>query len=235
MSKLKQVIAWIDRWASVTTVILTILTVIIAMITLIYTIYDNDSVKVTNVDGSVKVTNFRETSLCNGFLVDDPLSYLLTNTSLSEKEKEYLESKINCYRDQIQKNPKDAEAYTNIGEAERRLGNLEAARKAHQKALELKADLPQAQMGLALVEQDKGNTVAANQAIKGALALNPTSAIAHFYQATILYAQNDFKDAEIAWQKAKELDPKLPKLVRTWRLPNLRNVLGWHKNDEPRV
>lgn len=229
MSKAKQVIKWINDWAN-------LITLIITVIALIYTIlpYYNGSVKVTNFDGSVKVVNFRETSLCNGYLVNDPSSYLLTNTRLSGKEKEYLESKINCYRDQIQKNPNDAQAYTNIGEAERRLGNLEGARKAHQKALELEPELSQAQTGLALVEQEMGNTVAANQAIQEALALNPSSAIAHFYQGTILYAQNDFKDAEIAWQKAKELAPKLPKLVRTWRLPNIRNVLGWHKN-EPRV
>ena len=226
MSKAKQVIKWINDWAN-------LITLIITVIALIYTIlpYYNGSVKVTNFDGSVKVVNFRETSLCNGFLVDDPLSYLLTNTSLSEKEKEYLESKINCYRDQIQKNRNDAEAYTNIGEAERRLGNLEAARKAHQKALELKPNLSEAQTGLALVEQEMGNTVAANQAIQGALALNPSSAIAHFYQGVILYAQSDLKDAGVAWQKAKELDPTLPKLARTWRLPNLRNVFGGHKNE----
>jgi len=229
MSKAKQVIQWIDYRAN-------LITIILAVIALIFTIlpYYNGSVKVTNFDGSVKVVNFRETSLCNGYLVNDPLSYLLTNTSLSAKEKEYLESKINCYRDQIQKNPNDAQAYTNIGEAERRLGNLEAARKAHQKALELKPNLSEAQTGLALVEQEMGNTVAANQAIQGALALNPTSAIAHFYQGTILYAQNQLKDATVAWQKAKELDPTLPKLVSTWRLPNKRNVPSWYKN-EPRA
>jgi tetratricopeptide (TPR) repeat protein len=229
MSKAKQVIQWIERWAN-------LIGLIIAVIALIYTIlpFYNDSGKVSNLDGSVKFTNFEEANLCNGFLVNDPLSYLLTNTSLSEKEKEYLESKINCYRDQIQKNRNDAQAYTNIGEAERRLGNLEVARKAHQKALELKSDLPEAKIGLALVEQDMGNQVAANQAIQGALAVNHSNAIAHFYEGAILYAQNDLKDAAVAWQKAKELDPTLPKLARTWRLPNIRNVPGWHKN-EPRV
>jgi tetratricopeptide (TPR) repeat protein len=227
MSKLKQVTEWINRWANLITITLTV-------IGLIYTIlpYYNDSARVTNFDGSVKVTNFRETSLCNGFLVDDPSSDMLRNTIPSEKEKEYLESKINCYRDQIQKNRNDAQAYTNIGEASRRLGNLEAARKAHQKALKLKPGLSEAQTGLALVEQEMGNTVAANQAIQGVLAVHPTNAIAHFYQGTILYAQNELKDAEVAWRKAKELDPNLPKLVSTWRLPNIKNVPGWRKKEQ---
>ncbi|MBD2130173.1 tetratricopeptide repeat protein [Microcoleus sp. ZQ-A2] len=136
-----------------------------------------------------------------------------------------------CYRDQIQKNRNDAGAYTNIGEADRRLGNLEAALKAHQKALELKPDLPEAKIGLALIEQEMENTLAANQAIQGVLALHPNNAIAHFYQGTILYAQNQLKDATVAWQKAKELDPNLPKPARTWKLPNIKHVLGWQKNE----
>lgn len=226
MSKVKQVIKWIEYRANLITIILTV-------IGLIFTIlpYYNDSAKVTNFDGSVKVTNFQEANLCNGYLVNDRLSDMLTNTSLSDKEKDYLESKINCYRDQIQKNRNDAGAYTNIGEAERRLGNLEAARKAHQKALELKPDLPEVRIGLALVEQDMENTVAANQTIQGVLAVHPRNAIAHFYQGTILYAQNQLKDAAVAWQKAKKLDPNLSKLVRTWNLPNIKHVLGWQKNE----
>ena len=104
-----------------------------------------------------------------------------------------------CYHDQIQKNRNDAGAYTNIGEADRRLGNLEAALKAHQKALELKPDLPEAKIGLALIEQEMENTLAANQAMPGVLAVHPNNAIAHFYQGTIFYAQNQLKDATVAW------------------------------------
>ena len=226
MFKVKQVIKRLHEWANFITPFIAVIGLIYGMLSFYY-----GSVNVTNFDGSVKVTNFQEANLCNGFMVNDPLSYLLTNTSLTQKEKDYLESKINCYRDQIQKNPNDAQAYTNIGEAERRLGNLEADSKAHQKALELKPELPEAKIGLALIEQDMGNKVAANQAIQGVLSVHPNSAIAHFYQGTILYAQNQLKDATVAWQKAKELDPNLPKPVRTWKLPNMKHVLGWHKNE----
>lgn len=215
MSKAKWVIAWIERWANV-------IGLIIAVIALIYTIlpYYNGSDKVTSLD------------FCNGFLVNDPSSYVVKKSIPSKKEKDYLESKINCYRDQIQKNPNDALAYTNIGEAERRLGNWEAARNAHQKALELKPELPETKIGLALVEEDMGNRVAAHQAIQGVLSVHPTNAIAHFYQGTILYAQHELNDAEVAWQKAKDLDPKLPKLVKTWRLSHLTDVSNWRKNEQ---
>ncbi len=210
MPQANRVIKWLERQSS-------IITTFISLISLIFTI-------LLYYNGSVRVVDLRGTSFCTGFLVDDPSSYVQANPLASQKEKEYLENKINCYRDQIQKNPNDAEAYTNIGEAERRLGNLEDSRKAHQKALELEPSLPKAKIALALVEQDMGNNVAANTAIKGVLALNPSNAIAHLYQGAILYAQDEFNDAEVALQKAKQLDPKLPELVRTRRLPHLRNV-----------
>jgi cytochrome c-type biogenesis protein CcmH/NrfG len=217
MFKAKQVIKRLHEWANFITPFITVIALIYAMLSFHY--------------GSVNVTNFQEANFCNGYLVNDPLSDVLTNTSLSEQEKDYLESKINCYRDEIQKNHNDAGAYTNIGEAERRLGNLEAALKAHQKALELKPDLPEAKIGLALIEQGRGNKVTATQAIQGVLAVHPRNAIAHFYQGTILYAQNQLKDATVAWQKAKELDPNLPKPVKTWKLPNIKHVLGGQKNE----
>jgi len=207
--KAQQVIKWIERWGGIT---IAMFALIVAFLT-----YVNGSVIVTNFDGSVKLTNFRDTSLCQGFLVNDPSSYLLPNTIPSEKEKEYLESKINCYRDQIQKNPNDAEAYTNIGESERRLGNLAGARKAHQKALELKPELQEANWGLALVEQDMGNHEAANQAIQDALTQNP-NAIAYLYQGAIFHKQNDLKGAKVSLRNAIELDPRVQKLIKTFKL-----------------
>ena len=56
-----------------------------------------------------KITNW------SGFLVYTPADSDTVNN---------LESKIDCYRDRIANNPKDAVAYTNLGEAERRLTNL---------------------------------------------------------------------------------------------------------------
>lgn len=63
-----------------------------------------------------------------------------------------------------------------------------------------------------------GNKVAANQAIQGALALNPTNAIAYLHKAAILFEQNDHPGAEAAWRIAKRLDPRVQRLIRNWRL-----------------
>lgn len=178
MSKIQQLIQVIrettKRWADITAIIATIIGSIFGILA-----YFNGSVVVTDIPSS-----------CDGFLANDP-SPLLRISVHKKEEKEYLKSKINCYRDKIQKNPNNAVAYTNMGEAERRLGNLEAAHKAHQKALELKPDLPEAMKGLALIEQERGNKVVADQAIK----------------RLILHELND---VEATWQKAKVLEAKLP-------------------------
>lgn len=179
MSKIQQLIQVIKettkRWIDITAIIATIIGSIFGILA-----YFNGSVVVTDIPSS-----------CDGFLANDPSSYVLTASVPKKEEKEYLKSKVNCYRDQIQKNPNNAVAYTNMGEAERRLGNLEAARKAHQKALELKPNLPEAMKGLALIEQKMGNKVVADQAIK----------------RVILHELND---VEATWQKAKALEAKLP-------------------------
>ena len=94
---------------------------------------------------------------CSGFLVYIPAdSDTIT----------YLEKKIDCYRDRIANNPKDAVAYTNLGEAERRLANiknhrinkrlneLEVAKKHHLTAQKLDPKSKEVQQGLHTVNQD---------------------------------------------------------------------------------
>ncbi len=146
---------------------------------------------------------------------------MLATPNLNKKEKSYLENKISCYRDQIQTQPKDAVAYTNIGEAERRLNNLAVARKAHHKAIELQPSLQEAQIGLALVEQDMGEGITANKLIQAALALKH-SKIAYLYQGIVLHKQNDLKQAQVAWQLADQVDPKAGMQTKTWKLFNLK-------------
>lgn len=184
MYKTQQVIQVIKkmtrRWGDITVTWATIIGVIFAVLSYFY--------------GSVTVTDIQGANGCEGFLTNDPSAYVLNNSFSKKKEKEYLKNKINCYRDQIQKHPNNAVAYTNIGEAERRLGNLDSAYQAHQKALQLKPDLPEAKRGLMLVNQDMESKVAAHPAFHGA----------------ILYAQQELKNAQTAWQKAKQLAPKLP-------------------------
>ena len=190
---------WVGMIASVATIIATIFGVLIFFC------------------GTVAVTDNQGTSGCSGFLIYDPLSNMLTYTLPSEEEKDYLIDKIHCYRDQIQKHPKDAALYTNIGEADRRLGDLEAARIAHKTAIELEPTLQEAKIGLALVEQDLGNTAEANKTIQYALAQHE-NAIAYLFQGAILHKQNYINGAEQAFQQAIRLDSKAKKLISIWKL-----------------
>jgi hypothetical protein len=94
---------------------------------------------------------------CSGFLV-----YIPADSDTIKN----LESKIDCYRDRIANNPKDAVAYTNLGEAERRLANiknhrinkrmkeLEVAKKHHLTAQKLDLKSKEVQQGLHTVNQD---------------------------------------------------------------------------------
>ena len=183
---------WVGMIASVATIIATIFGVLIFFC------------------GTVAVTDNQGTSGCSGFLIYDPLSNMLTYTLPSEEEKDYL-------IDKIQKHPKKATLYTNIGEADRRLGDLEAARIAHKTAIELEPTLQEAKIGLALVEQDLGNTAEANKTIQDALAQHK-NAIAYLFQGAILHKQNYINGAEQAFQQAIRLDSKAKKLISIWKL-----------------
>lgn len=143
---------------------------------------------------------------CGGFLVNGPQADPLKKSALSDEEKAEIQEKIDCYRLQASQNTQFADPYTNMGEAYRRLGDLQAARSYHQKAIELNPRLQEARLGLALVEQESGNPKAAVQAIQEVIA-HKESAIAYFYQGNTFYKQGKIEEAQAAFQKALELDP----------------------------
>ncbi|MCL1468735.1 tetratricopeptide repeat protein [Argonema galeatum] len=143
---------------------------------------------------------------CGGFLVNEPQAHSLNKTALDDREKADLQKKIECYRFQVSQEPNFADAYTNIGEAYRRLGDLEKGREFNQKALKLNPRLQEARLGMALVEQESGNFKAAIGAIQEVIA-HKESAIAYFYQGITFYKQGNLKDAQAAFGKAIDLDP----------------------------
>ncbi len=153
-----------------------------------------------------KSTPLTVTIDCGGFLIDDPQAELLRKDFPSEPERAKLQEKIACYRRQISQEPRYADAYTNIGEASRRLGEVVAAKQAHEKALQLNPRLQEAKLGLALLEQQSGNSKAAIEKIQEIVA-QKESATAYFYQGIALHEQAKLPEAETAFRKALELDP----------------------------
>ncbi|MBD2182347.1 tetratricopeptide repeat protein [Aerosakkonema funiforme] len=142
---------------------------------------------------------------CGGFLVNDPQADFLRKTALSDQEKAALQKKIECYTFQIGQDANYADGYTNLGEAYRRLGDVDKARKFHQKAINLNPGLQEAKLGLALVEQESGNPKVAVAAIQEAIG-HKENAIAYYYQGVTNYKQGNIKDAEVAFRKAIEMD-----------------------------
>lgn len=163
---------------------------------------------------------------CDGFLIYDPPANILATQTLPKREQKYLNSKLACYRDRIQNNPSDAEAYTNLGEVERRFGNLEEAAKAHHKALELHANLQEANIGLALVEADLEHHHSAYKWISKAINGSKKS-IAYLYQGVILQKDKKDTEAQKAWQKAGSYEPLTPiwekitnpTVIADWKVP----------------
>lgn len=95
--------------------------------------------------------------------------------ALPAEEKDWLKSKIGEYRNAINRNPKNAAAWTNLGEAFRRLGKTKEALEAHQKALEIEPNQEFALIGLAKTQMDLNKWTEANKAIKTVLTINPSN------------------------------------------------------------
>lgn len=157
---------------------------------------------------------------CAGFLINNELPPDAKPTTLDEDQIKSLKEKIECYGDQIEKNPKDAIAFTNRGEAKRRLGRLKEALLDQEKALQLNPNLPEVQTGMSLVEGNLGNAKAANQAIQDALA-QKESAITYFYQGIVFAEQKDWSSAETSFRKAIDLNPNFAEAYS-----NLGAILG---------
>jgi len=147
-----------------------------------------------------KSTPLTVTIDCGGFLIDDPQADLLRKDFPNEPERAKLEEKIACYRRQISQEPRYADAYTNLGEASRRLGDAAAAKQAHEKALQLNPRLQEAKLGLALVEQQSGDSKAAIEKIQEIVA-QKESATAIFIKALPCTNKQNFKKQKLHFAK----------------------------------
>ncbi len=97
---------------------------------------------------------------CGGFLIYAPLLEMPKEILSKKQEIAYLNEKILCYLNQIEAEPNNAVPYTNLGEAMRRLGKVDTARKLYLKAVEFNPTLPEAKQGLALLQQERDKKLA---------------------------------------------------------------------------
>ena len=77
---------------------------------------------------------------------------------LSDAEKAKAQVVVEQSRKATEANPNDATAWTNLGEALRRTGDLPGAQQAQEKALQINPKLTEAKLGLVLIKKDQGKT-----------------------------------------------------------------------------
>ncbi|HVJ91044.1 MAG TPA: tetratricopeptide repeat protein [Labilithrix sp.] len=107
----------------------------------------------------------------------------------------------------IQKNPKQAEAYHNLGLVMDQMGKKAEAEKNYRKALELSPDLEEPATNLAAILVESARHDEAVSLMKKAIAKNPKNAALHVNLGTALSGKNDVAGANKAFEDAIKLEP----------------------------
>jgi len=110
--------------------------------------------------------------------------------------------------------PGFAQGHSNLGNALRQAGRLEAAADAHRRAIALRADFAAAHANLGLVLAELGDLAAAEASCRRAVALDPRSAEAQGNLGNVLFWQHDHDAAAAFYRSAIALDPDHPNARR---------------------
>lgn len=102
----------------------------------------------------------------------------------------------------VSANPSDTAARINLGNALKRLGNLEAAAAQYRSALELKPGLVEAHFNLGVVTQAQGRFADAEACYRTAIALRPGYGEAHGNLGNTLRAQGRLEEAVTSFHLA---------------------------------
>ena len=109
----------------------------------------------------------------------------------------------------VELTPDDAEAHTNLGNAERSRGRFESAVASHRRALEIKPDYAEAQNNLGSALQDLARLEEATACFRRAVVLKPDFALAHSNLGNVLALQSELDESEASCRRALELNPSL--------------------------
>jgi arylsulfatase A-like enzyme/Tfp pilus assembly protein PilF len=105
--------------------------------------------------------------------------------------------------------PDYVEGYNNLGSFYLNLGQPDKAIEAYQKAVSLNPDAVMVRLNLALAYIRKGSYDDAILVAREVIQKDPQRSLAHFYLGQALMAKGMKPEAREAFQKAKELDPRL--------------------------
>ena len=108
----------------------------------------------------------------------------------------------------VRVDPSFAEAYGNLGNALKALGDLEGAISAYTRATKLKPRFADAYSNLASAYALQGNTAHAVETYKVAIVLNPELADAHANLGNVYKAQGDLPNAKRCFMNAIRINPE---------------------------
>ena len=111
-------------------------------------------------------------------------------------------------RKAIQSNFNDVIAWTNLGEALRRTGDLPGAQQAQEKALQINPKLTEAKLGLALIKKEQGKIAEVIPELR-TIEEEGKSAIAHYNLGVELYYQGKLDGAIASYKTAIRINPNL--------------------------
>ena len=124
------------------------------------------------------------------------------------EEHERFTEAIEAYRKCLALSPRCPEAYFNLGNVLRELGEADGAEQSFRMAAAQEPAFAPAWYNLADVQEQRGKLPEAIASLQAALTLSPDYADAHFNLAVFLEKAGRFNDAQEHWRAYVELDPK---------------------------
>ncbi|MGO9271790.1 MAG: tetratricopeptide repeat protein [Terriglobia bacterium] len=142
---------------------------------------------------------------------DDPGT--LTNRARSYLAGGKIQPAIDCLRRVVELRPESAQAHQHLGEAQERLGNLQAAASSYQCAVALKPDSPELHCHLARVLYQGGALQPAAELYQHALVLDPKRHEIYNDLGLVLTDLGNFGAALEVFRRSLRLNPRSAKTI----------------------
>jgi tetratricopeptide (TPR) repeat protein len=124
---------------------------------------------------------------------------------------------VDQYKLAVATNPTDPKAATRLGDIQVESGDLEAAEKNYQQALQLQPGSTDAEIGMANVLSERGNPAAAAPLLEQVIAADPSNYLAHFRLSAVyrkLHRPGDVKRELAAYTRYKDMHEKLTAIYK---------------------
>lgn len=131
-------------------------------------------------------------------------------------EREDLQQALRHYQRATEINPREAAAWSALGDAHRTLKDYEEAETSYKHALELQPGNAEYYSALALLYKDTEQIAKAISTLEDGLTASPDSLELYTALVAVYITEEDYEQAEIFLEKAERIDPDEP-LIMTYR------------------